>query len=223
MLRRLTLAALALPLILAGAAWSTSSAGSVTVTTFAISGHGWGHGVGMGQWGALGQAKRGVPYDRILAHYYPGTKLGQASTPTIRVLVSEGTAKVNVRSASRFTVKDGAGALHKLAPGTYAIGVRFAVKVHPAKPARRLPGPLTLRRGASPLQVGGLPYRGQIQLQVVAGKLQAVNVVGLDPYVLGVVTQEMPKDWPLEALKAQAVAARSFAVSMGQDGHVLYA
>jgi stage II sporulation protein D len=223
MLHRLTLAALALPLVLAGAAWSRSSAGSVTVTTFAISGHGWGHGVGMAQWGALGQAKRGVPYDRILAHYYPGTKLGEAPTPTIRVLLSEGTARVKVRSASRFTVKDGAGALHRLAAGTYAIGVRFAVKVNPAKPARRLPGPLTLRRGASPLQVGGSAYRGQIQLQVVAGKLQAVNVVGLDPYVLGVVTQEMPKDWPLEALKAQAVAARSFALSMRQDGHVLYA
>src|SRR5262249_28000338 len=119
-----TLAAPSPPLFLSRGAWGMSRAGSGASTASSMTGRGVGHGRGLGQGGALGQAKRGVPYDRILAHYYPGTKLGQASTPTIRVLLSEGTAKVNVRSASRFTVKDGAGALHKLAPGTYAIGVR---------------------------------------------------------------------------------------------------
>jgi stage II sporulation protein D len=40
-----------------------------------------------------------------------------------------------------------------------------------------------------------------------------INDVGLEAYVRGVVSQEMPHDWPLEAVKAQAVAARSFALS----------
>ena len=40
-------------------------------------GGGWGHGVGMCQWGARGLAERGWKYEAILAHYYPGTELGQ--------------------------------------------------------------------------------------------------------------------------------------------------
>ena len=39
-----------------------------------------------------------------------------------------------------------------------------------------------------------------------------VNVVGLEDYVQGVVAGEMPHSWPIEALKAQAVAARSYAL-----------
>jgi stage II sporulation protein D len=40
-----------------------------------------------------------------------------------------------------------------------------------------------------------------------------VNVVALESYLLGVVPGEMPKDWPLDALKAQAVAARTYAIA----------
>jgi stage II sporulation protein D len=47
----------------------------------------------------------------------------------------------------------------------------------------------------------------------VGARLQLVNVVGLESYLLGVVPGEMPKDWPVEALKAQAVAARTYAIS----------
>jgi peptidoglycan hydrolase-like amidase len=45
---------------------------------FVIRGHGWGHGIGLSQYGAFGYARRGFTYDRILAHYYPGTQLGPA-------------------------------------------------------------------------------------------------------------------------------------------------
>src|SRR5206468_1555668 len=62
----------------------------------------------------------------------------------------------------------------------------------------------------------------QIQLQVVSGRLQVVNVVGLDDYVKGVVTGESPKDWPAAALQAQAVASRSYAVATLGAGRLLY-
>jgi len=42
---------------------------------FVFWGAGWGHGVGMCQVGAVGLAERGWTYDRILAKYYPGTKI----------------------------------------------------------------------------------------------------------------------------------------------------
>src|SRR5438552_672816 len=60
----------------------------VTSTTFVIRGHGYGHGVGMGQWGAYGAAKAGLTYDRILAFYYPGTKLAQSPVKSVRVLLA---------------------------------------------------------------------------------------------------------------------------------------
>ena len=40
-----------------------------------------------------------------------------------------------------------------------------------------------------------------------------IDLVGLDAYLLGVVPGEVPKDWPAEALQAQAVAARSYALA----------
>jgi stage II sporulation protein D len=59
----------------------------------------------------------------------------------------------------------------------------------------------------------GMPYRGRIQVDVVDAKLRAINIVGLEQYLYGVVPSEMPSGWAPEALKAQAVAARSYALA----------
>src|SRR5262249_10539004 len=56
----------------------------------------------------------------------------------------------------------------------------------------------------------------------VSGHLQIVNALSLDNYVKGVVTGEMPHDWPAAALQAQAVAARSYAVATLGAGKILY-
>jgi stage II sporulation protein D len=73
---------------------------------------------------------------------------------------------------------------------------------------------VTLRAvGGGRLTVGDRVYRGALRVTKVAGKLQLVNLVGLENYLLGVVPGEMPKDWPLDALKAQAVAARTYAIA----------
>lgn len=47
------------------------------VTGIVARGRGWGHGVGMCQWGAMQLSSEGVGFDRILAHYYPGTRLSR--------------------------------------------------------------------------------------------------------------------------------------------------
>jgi SpoIID/LytB domain protein len=82
---------------------------------------------------------------------------------------------------------------------------------------RALPGPLLFQPGASAL---GLKhrYRGSIQIDVTAGKLRAINMVGLEQYLYGVVPSEMPFDWHPEALKAQAVVARSYALATRRTG-----
>ena len=56
-------------------------------------------------------------------------------------------------------------------------------------------------------------YRGAIELRTEGGGLSAINVLDLDSYVRGVVAGEMPSSWPLEALKSQAVAARTYALT----------
>jgi stage II sporulation protein D len=58
-------------------------------TALIVTGHGWGHGVGMSQWGAYGYALHGWKYRRILAHYYPGTKMSRSAT-RVRVLLTQG-------------------------------------------------------------------------------------------------------------------------------------
>jgi stage II sporulation protein D len=59
---------------------------------------------------------------------------------------------------------------------------------------------------------GSKRYRGGLEFCLEEGKLTAVNVLNIEDYLRGVVPSEMPSDWPAEALKAQAVAARNYAL-----------
>jgi stage II sporulation protein D len=61
--------------------------------------------------------------------------------------------------------------------------------------------------------VGSGLYRGVIEVVHEGGGLTAINELDLDTYVRGVVAGEMPSSWPLEALKAQAVTARTYALA----------
>ena len=63
------------------------------------------------------------------------------------------------------------------------------------------------------LAVDGRPYRGKLELVPQGQFLRVVNIVSLENYLQGVVAGEMPFSWPAEALKAQAVAARSYALA----------
>lgn len=56
-------------------------------------------------------------------------------------------------------------------------------------------------------------YRGYLIIQNKNKKLTVINEVDLEDYIKGVVPSEMPSGWELEALKAQAIAARSYALA----------
>lgn len=66
------------------------------------------------------------------------------------------------------------------------------------------------------LSLGGHQYRRVLEASVrkSGGKLEAlvVHPIPLEEYVVGIVSAELPASWPLEAMKAQAVAARTYAV-----------
>src|SRR5215210_3599563 len=186
--------------------------------TIFISGRGWGHGVGLSQWGAYGFAQHGWTYDRIVTHYYRGTALGKAPLSRVRVLLGDGKKTAAVTSDVAFRVRDGAGQVYELAAGTYSFGPGLKLKVDPAQPAKALPAPLLFSPGATPLRYGSNAYSGQLQVNVVRGALQVVNAIGLEAYLYGVVPREVPFMWPPEALKAQAVVARSYALAVRKTG-----
>ncbi len=63
------------------------------------------------------------------------------------------------------------------------------------------------------VQVGNILYPGQMELRTWNGKSIAINTLDVEEYLRGVVPSEMPASWHLDALKAQAVAARSYAIN----------
>ena len=184
---------------------------------FLVSGHGYGHGVGMGQWGAQGYAQQGYTYDQILAAYYPGTTLGQTSASSIRVLLASGKKQLTISSKKQITVEDGDGVDHTLAAGNTTITPALKLAVDGGS-AQALDPPLTFSPASGSTLTLGRRYRGRIVVDVPSKKLRAINVLGLQQYLYGVVPAEMPSAWLPAALQAQAVAARSFALASRRAG-----
>src|SRR6059058_4957452 len=167
---------LALALFIAAFAASSASAGSVcSVSCFqapagsgallVFSGHGWGHGVGMSQYGAYGYAQHGSTYDQILAHYYPGTSLAAAPAKSIRVLLADKKKQVTISADAPFTVRDGTGAKHAVPAGPLVL----------KSGKLQWPAPLTVTPRARSYLTLGKEYRGAILVDVVHGKLRAID------------------------------------------------
>jgi SpoIID/LytB domain protein len=169
-----------------------TAAGAASLpVTLAVVGHGWGHGRGMGQYGAYGYALAGKSYSWILAHYYGGTTEGSVGASTVvpvRLTELDGAHTVEVTdSKGNHTLTAGQPAY------TPAGGVAWLHGSWPEGPTR--------------------PFEGQIQ---VLSSNQTLNLVPVETYVQGVVPAESPASWGVNgesALQAQAVAARSYALS----------
>lgn len=207
--------------------------------TLTFNGHGYGHGHGMSQYGAYGAALEGLTYRKIVKFYYPGTRWGEARGQ-VRVLVgSDWTSDLVVKATQGLTVRDLRDRSQWRLPRrqgldrwrlTPAEDGSTAVQFHDARGWHRwrIPdGRGTFRsegqfdaRGPLNLLVpsgGGLAsqtYRGILRLArpyAGAPSRDTVNVVRMDQYVQGVVPYEMPASWHPQALRSQAVAARTFA------------
>ncbi len=210
------LAVLAAVLALAASSASGQQVPAATYgeAVFLVSGRGYGHGVGMSQYGAYGQALAGRTYDQILGHYYSGTKIGRASRKEVRVLLAEGRRAVTVSSAVAFTAVDAAGTRYLLPKGALTLRSDLALPSEIAPGSAAALQPLVLRPGKKALlTLDGRTYRGKLEITTQGEFLRVVNVVALEGYLQGVVPGEVPAGWPVEALKAQAVAARSYALA----------
>jgi stage II sporulation protein D len=190
-----------------------------------VIGHGFGHGVGMSQYGAYGYATHGKGYRFILGHYYSGTTIGRLSGPRIvRVLLDIAAGDVGFSGAT--------GACGTtLDPGRdyEAHRVGAAVKLRSANGRPLADCGAKLRAaGQGRIAIAGVgTYRGALEVVPTdsdPGSLNVVNALPVDQYVKGVIPNESPPSWPQAELRAQAVAARSFALtgSVGGNGFDLY-
>jgi len=216
-----------------------ATADTVTVPSsrvFALKGHGFGHGIGMSQYGAQGAASGGKTFAQILAFYYPGTALTTKSS-NIRVLITrDTTVSVIVAGRSGLTFRKISDSKTTSLPTSVGAKTVKQWRIMPLSSDKRK-STLQFRTdnswttfantvwtgdaqfAASRLKLflpdgSGVTYRGALRSAVPkAGSTDrnTVNVLPLDSYVLGVVSAEMPSGWKPEALKAQAIAARTYA------------
>ncbi len=187
--------------------------------------------MGLSQYGARGRALAGWDAARILRHYYHGAALTVQKTRTVRVLLSSGRTSAALWSPTPWRavgarpngrtitpLKAGAAYVLRMLPDG-----RLALDLGPKRVAIFTGAMRVQGRGASSSVAWGPKqpeaarrYRGGLRAVPTGGSFDLVNVVSLEDYLKGVVPREMPASWgddALAALVAQAVAARSYAIS----------
>jgi stage II sporulation protein D len=192
--------------------------GAAAAPAWQVTGHGFGHGVGMSQYGSYGYALHGKDYRFILAHYYQGTTIGTAPKSRVRVLLTIARGDVTFKKATSACGRT----LNPAKPYRAHLdggGVRLL-----SDSGRTLAtcGPKLRAKGHGRVRIrGNGAYRGALVVVPSSGgaSLNVVNSLDLDKYVQGVIAGEMPSSWPLDALKVQAVAARSYAIAGEVKGH----
>ena len=199
---------------------------------FVIKGAGFGHGHGMSQYGAYGAAKKGLSWKQILAFYYPGTTLKTLSkSTTIKVWITTDTDNdLRVMPAKGLKVYDEDD--HSLTLPTDSKYKSWRIKRSGSgyklswKDEDGDWTTMSTDLGTSTWHVSDkgkvvklrLPngatreYRGTLRLIKRGSGGRTVNKVKLEDYVRSVVPSEMPTSWATDAVRAQAVAARSYAI-----------
>ncbi|MFG1790888.1 SpoIID/LytB domain-containing protein [Nocardia sp. NPDC049149] len=190
-----------------------------------------GHGRGMSQLGAFANAQEGWTAERILAHYYPGAKFSTAPATTVGIRLTtqdDSTLDTYADAGLRVAGQEfGGGQAAHLTPlpngganVVVTVGCDGAVVwqgdtadpwVYPIDPG---PG----RPAAEHLTLcGGTGYRGALGVATENGLARTVNRVDVEDYLLGVVPAEVQANWAdkgaVEALRAQAIAARSYVLA----------
>ena len=239
---------------LAAAASAVESYSRPSGTTIALKGHGYGHGHGMSQWGAYGAASSGLTWQQIMDFYYPGTvRSGSYGNPTMRVqlrVLDDVDTKVVPGTQLDGKAADGTPKTYTLASEVGGTAIAAWRAFRPGSAAtlvlqRRLTGSATwVTDGAlkdTPYDMvfshpadgivrvvmpgGGLrDYRGTVTSAISGAALISVNRVPMNTYLDSVVPSEMPASWATEGLRAQAVAARTYAAfdKASKSGTALY-
>ena len=217
--------------------------------TYTFEGSGWGHGVGMCQYGARGMAAAGYDYQGILTHYYRGTQVQAWGCPaSIRVGLLEGQSVIYLVAESgsfTFYTSDGDIPGGTMAPGgTWTVAADEQGRFFIVRPDGTCVNNTSYGGMYKPLYVRGsgegdvlrLSQNGNrgvshlsaytpLELNLYGASypysLRAILISWFETYLKGIA--EVPGSWPQEAVRAQAVAARSYAVrSMGKHASSNY-
>lgn len=206
---------------------ATSGDGPVDASaTLDLIGNGWGHGNGMSQWGAEGAARQGMNHGAILDFYYPGTKSASLagkirvlitadSDDNLKVKAAQGLKLVDLGRHKAYRLPTDRGARVwklKVVDGKTRVYFRNT-RWHLYKPGghktllgegqfKSATGAITVR-----LPGGSRAYRGTVRFT----NRDTVNVLNIERYLRAVVPAEVYTSWKPAALRAQAVAARSYA------------
>ena len=185
-----------------------------------VHGRGFGHGVGMSAYGAYGYALQGKNHQFILGHYYSGTTIGTLPGPrVVRVLLDISGGDIGFSAA---TSACGVALDPKRSYQAHRSGATVTLRSSGGKRLASC-GRKLRAAGAGAIAIAGLgSYRGALEAVPTAsdvGALNVVNALTVDQYVKGVIPNESPASWPSEQLKAQAIAARSFALTSGVNGN----
>ncbi len=184
--------------------------------SFTFSGGGWGHGIGMSQWGARGFAANGWNHQQILTHYYQGTQVVTRAEEEVgndlKVLLGEKTTSFSLTTGGSTTVAGigtvGSGSTITFTRSGADMVVSGALNT-------TVTGPLLVQfAGNGDLRVTPSGYSYRYGILAIGpdtnGGLRAVlGGLTMQQYLYGL--GEMPSSWPIEALKAQATAGRTFA------------
>lgn len=130
----------------------------------------------------------------------------------IRIGIAPGVERLEVVPEGDYALADAAGRAHALTSGRSYVFSERGGEVSVA--GWRLAGEarLTARSGAADVRIGRRRYRGTLIVRANPdGTVTGIDELPIEQYLLGVLPLEMDPDWPLEALKAQAVVARTFA------------
>jgi len=194
---------------------------------FSFTGSGFGHGVGMSQIGAKARAIAGESATAILNYYYKDVAvIPVADSHTIRVNIGKSLKEFSVVGTNATTsIQVFIGDLPINSPATPALTVSpkqrasFILEDRNVVIGTTKSKALTIRwfgpnATVSVTQAGVTDrYRyGQIQVKVIKGLIEVTTSLSLhDEYLWGI--SEVPSTWPAAVLEAQAIAARSYALS----------
>ncbi|MBE7383781.1 MAG: SpoIID/LytB domain-containing protein [Leptolyngbya sp. SIO1E4] len=135
----------------------------------------------------------------------------------LRVAIKEGASQVVVGTSNAGVIRDLSGNPVGQVPGGQSLMV--AAHGSQVKAGNWLGNSFWVEPSADGyVFIGDRWYRGRVLVTSTGSGVTAINHVDIEHYLYSVVGGEMPTSWPLEALKAQAVAARSYVLYQRQRG-----
>jgi len=206
-----------------------------------FSGSGWGHGVGLSQYGAKAMGADGNSYDKIIGHYFSGVSIVPVATASAGTFVATDPTPLLVgllqnSNTVLFTIASGAAQLcfdpggpcvttaetgesFQFSPdgGGGCVFLRVGVEANAAVVGTGAACRASVRPLSDQTAVR-IPFKARTYSHGTLRFRQAPSSEMIDEYLMGV--SEVPDSWPMEAIKAQVVASRSYVVRSALDrGH----